>query len=46
MSTTLKYEVLLFDRKSNFTLWKSMIQDYLMQQGLGISLKDENVRVV
>ena len=40
-NTTLKYEVPLFDGKSNFTLWQSTIQDYLVQQGLDIALEDE-----
>ena len=40
-NTTLKYEVPLFDGKSNFTLWQGTIQDYLVQQGLDIALEDE-----
>ena len=42
MSTmTLKYEVPLFDGKSDFTLQQSTIQDYLVRQGLNIALEDE-----
>ena len=44
-NTTLKYEVPLFDGKSNFTPWKSTIRDYLVQQGLDIALEDQKPRV-
>ena len=42
MSTmALKYKVLLFNGRSDFMLWQSTIQDYLVHQGLDITLKDE-----
>ena len=37
----LKYKVLLFNGRSDFMLWQSTIQDYLVQQGLDITLEDE-----
>ena len=31
----------MFDENSNFLLWQSTIQDYLVQQGLDIALENE-----
>lgn len=38
---TLKFEVPLFDGRTDFTLWQCTIQDYLVQQGLDLALQDE-----
>ncbi|VFQ74456.1 unnamed protein product [Cuscuta campestris] len=39
--TTLKFEVPLFDGRTDFMLWQCTIQDYLVQQGLDLALQDE-----
>lgn len=38
---TLKLDIPLFDRRMDFPLWKCMIQDYLVQQGLDCALEKE-----
>jgi len=36
-----KFEIPLFNWKTNFTLWQSTIQDVLVSQGLDLALEDE-----
>jgi len=36
-----KFEIPLFDGKTNFTLWQSTIQDILVSQGLHLALEQE-----
>lgn len=40
-STTPKFEIPLFDGKMNFMLWKSTVEDMLVQQNLDVALEDE-----
>ena len=35
-----KFEISLFDGKSNFMLWQSTVQDLLVQQGLDLALEE------
>jgi len=39
--STQRFEIPLFDRKINFMIWQSTIQDLLVQQGLDQALEDE-----
>ena len=41
MMATLKFEVPLFDGRTDFMLWQCTIQDYLVQQGLESALSEE-----
>ena len=38
-----KFEIPLFDRKTNFTLWQSTIEDVLVSQGRDLALEDEKI---
>jgi len=39
--STQRFEIPLFDKKINFMIWQSTIQDLLVQQGLDQALEDE-----
>ena len=41
MTNVMKFEVLLFDEKGNFTMWQYIIKDFLVQQGLDATLEEE-----
>ena len=41
IGNTQKFEIPLFDGKTNFMIWQSTIQDLLVQQGIDLALEDE-----
>ena len=38
IGNTQKFEISLFDGKTNFMIWQSTIQDLLVQQGIDLAL--------
>ena len=43
IASAMKFKVLLFDRKGNFTMWQCIIKDLLMHQGSDTTFEEEKL---